>query len=419
MTGPPLCYNCAVSLISDPVEQPADFRWDRLTAASALCYCLMVSALGVGVVLGELRDEFGINGVVAALHGSTYGFALLVMGAFGVRLVDRIGRHAALQLAVTSLVSGVGLFCIGPSWPITLTGTVFSGFGAALLVMVMTGVISDHHGVHRATAFAAINAVPGLAGVAFSLLVGAALAANWSWRPAYIAFTGAIAISVVVIARPVRLPDDRRMGTFSLVHLRDRRVFVPGLFIVNAVITEFSVGIWATTYLHEVGLASAAMAPVLASLFGVMMFVGRLGLPVRTRAWGAAATMRCFLIIGVGATIMCVGPTLVLPSLWWRAIGLAIAGLGGAPLYPIAVDAFYHRNSDRLDSVALGAYSALAAGVAVTLGPLALGVLADLIGLRWAILIVPALSIVGAITQRPHRRANANANAKLDYGVAT
>ena len=104
-----------MSVTSDPVEPPLTFRWDRLTAASALCYCLMVSALGVGVVLGELRDEFGISGVVAALHGSTYGIGLLLMGTFGVRLVDRIGRHAALQLAVTSLVAGVGLFCIGPA----------------------------------------------------------------------------------------------------------------------------------------------------------------------------------------------------------------------------------------------------------------------------------------------------------------
>ena len=370
----------------------------------------MVSALGVGVVLGELRDEFGISGVVAALHGSTYGIGLLLMGTFGVRLVDRIGRHAALQLAVTSLVAGVGLFCVGPAWPITLTGTVFSGSGAALLVMVMTGVISDHHGVHRATAFAAVNAVPGLAGVAFSLLVGAAIGTGWSWRPAYIAFTIAITLSIVVIARPVKLPDDRRMGNFSLVHLKDRRVLVPAMFIVNAVITEFSVGIWAVTYLHEVGHASAAMAPVLASLFGVTMFIARLGLPVVTRVWGANATTRCFVVVGAGATLMCFGP-----SLWLKAVGLSIAGLGGAPLYPLTIDAFYRAHSERLDSVTLGAYGALAAGAAVTLGPLALGVFADLVGLRLAILIVPVLSVIGALTQRSH----GNELSKLDYGVAT
>ena len=55
---------------------------------------MLVAGLSVGVVLGELRDEFGINGVVAALHGSTFGIGLLVAGVWGVRLVDRIGRRA-------------------------------------------------------------------------------------------------------------------------------------------------------------------------------------------------------------------------------------------------------------------------------------------------------------------------------------
>ena len=49
----------------------------------------------------------------------------------------------------------------------------------------------------------------------------------------------------------------------------------------------------------------------------------------------------------------------------------------------------------------MGAYCALASGVAVTLGPLALGVLADAVGLRWAMLVVPVLAAVGAVTQRP------------------
>ncbi|MBP9054219.1 MAG: hypothetical protein KBF94_16500, partial [Ilumatobacteraceae bacterium] len=55
------------------VEAPTTFRWDRLTYSSALGYCLLVAGLSVGVVLSELRDEFGISGVVAALHGSTFG----------------------------------------------------------------------------------------------------------------------------------------------------------------------------------------------------------------------------------------------------------------------------------------------------------------------------------------------------------
>jgi MFS family permease len=84
-------------------------------------------------------------------------------------------------------------------------------------------------------------------------------------------------------------------------------------------------------------------------------------------------------------------------------LALTVVGIGGSPLYPLTVDAFYAKAGHRLDSVGLGAFCALASGAAVTLGPLVMGALADAVGLRWAILIVPVLAVVGAITQRPRR----------------
>ena len=376
-------------------DAPPSFRWDRLTYSSALGYCLLVAGLSVGVVLGELREQFHISGVIAALHGSTFGIGLLVAGLFGVRLVDRIGRARALQLSAAGLAGGVVMFCVGPSWPITLLGTAFTGLGGALLVMVMPGLISDHHGEHRAAAFAAVNAAPGVAGVAFSLVIGGALSAGWSWRPPYLILTAAFTVALAFVALPVRMPVSKRAGTFSLGHFRDREVLVPWLFIVNAVLAEFSVGIWTVTYLREVGHASAGLAPLLASVFGVMMFATRIAIPTLLRWWGAATISYSFVIIGVGSTVMCLAPGLA-----WKTAGLVLVGFGGAPLYPLTVDHFYRRADHALDAVALGAYCALASGVAVTLGPLALGVLADVVGLRWALLVVPALALVGAVTQR-------------------
>ena len=195
-------------VITTTVE-PTRFRWDRLTVASALGYCMLVAGLSVGVVLGELRDQFHISGVVAALHGSTFGVGLLVAGVWGVRVVDRLGRRAALQLAAVAITVGVVMLCLGPAWPVTLLGTALSGAGGALLVMVMPGVISDHHGEHRATAFAAVNGAPGLAGLVFSLIIGATLAAGLSWRPPYLIITACFTIALAVVAWPVSVPEAR------------------------------------------------------------------------------------------------------------------------------------------------------------------------------------------------------------------
>lgn len=377
---------------------PTKFRWDRLTFASALGYCMLVAALSVGVVLGELRSQFHLDGVVAALHGSTFGIGLLIMGLWGVRLLDRLGRRNALRLSAASIVGGVTLFCVGPSWPVTLLGTAFSGAGGALLVMVMPGLISDHHGEHRATAFAAVNGAPGVAGLAFSLLIGAALGAGLSWRPPYLILTAVFTVALAAVALPVAVPEGERQGAFSLQPLRDRAVLVPALHIINAVLAEFTIGIWAVTYLHEVGHASSGTAAVVASVFGIMMFLARIWLPTLLRWFGPRTIVVAFVTTGAGATVMCVAPGLFL-----KVVGLTIVGFGAGPMYPLTVDAFYAKAGDRLDSVSMGAFCALASGVAVTLGPLALGVLADRIGLRRAILVVPVLAGLGALTQRPRR----------------
>lgn len=378
--------------------ESSTFRWDRLTYASALGYCVLVSGLSVGVVLGELRSQFGISGVVAALHGSTFGVGLLVSGVWGVRIVDRIGRRNTLMLAAGGVVAGVVLFCLGPAWPITLLGTALSGVSGAMLVMVMPGLISDHHGEHRATAFAAVNAVPGMAGLTFSLVIGGVLAAGGSWRVPYLAITGLFAVALAAVALPVRVPDGERVEAFSLRAFGEREVLVPWLHIVNGVLTEFTIGVWCVTYLKEVGGASAGSAAVLASVFGVMMFVVRLLLPPLMRRLGAWTVPLGFVVIGTGAALMCFAPGLPL-----KVLALTVVGIGGSPLYPLTVDAFYAKVGHRLDSVALGAFCALASGAAVTLGPLVMGALADAVGLRWAILIVPALAAVGAVTQRPRR----------------
>lgn len=382
--------------MTSTTDAPTRFRWDRLTYASALGYCVLVAGLSVGVVLGELRSEFGIGGVVAALHGSTFGLGLLASGVWGVKVVDRIGRRAALMTAAAGVVSGVTLFCLGPAWPITLLGTALSGFAGALLVMVMPGLISDHHGEHRATAFAAVNAVPGIAGLTFSLVIGAVLAAGGSWRVPYLIITGLFAGVLAVVALPVPVPDGERHGEFSLRPFRDRDVLVPWLHIVNAVLTEFTVGVWCVTYLKEVGHASAGSAAVFASVFGVMMFAVRLLLPPLLARFNRIIIPSSFLVLAVGAVIMCLAPGLPL-----KVLGLTVVGIGGGPLYPLTVDRFYERAGHRLDSVSLGAYCSLASGAAVSIGPLVMGALSDVVDLRWAILVVPALAVLGAVTQRP------------------
>jgi predicted MFS family arabinose efflux permease len=372
----------------------AKFRWDRLTYSSALGYALLAGGQSIGFVLGELRHQFHLSGVVAALHGSVFGVTALVLGICGVPVVDRLGRRTSLLVAAIAITLGITTFSLGPVWPITLAGAAMAGLGGALLAVVMPGIISDHHGEHRAAAFAAVNGAVGLTAVTFSLVVGGALALNWSWRPSYLILTALIVLTLTAVAWPVAVPESTRHSEFTIAHLRDRDVLIPWLHLLNAIFPEMATAVWATTYLKEVGHASGGLASALAGAFGVAMFLSRLVVSRVVRIFGDAAVSCCFILLAIGSLVMVFGG-----GLMPRVAGLAMVGIGAGPLYPLNVDQLFVNAEHKIDSISLGAICMLAAGIAITLGPLALGILADSIGLRTALLIVPASCALGAITQ--------------------
>lgn len=368
--------------------------WDRLTIACALSFCLLVAGLSVGIVLGELRDELAISGVIAAAHGSAFGVGMLVLGAFGSGFVARIGRPLAFWGACATITMGLMLLCTAHAWPLTLLGSSLAGVACSMLVLLMPGIIADHHGDRRGTAFAAVNGVPGLAGIAFSLIVGAVISAGGSWRWPYALITLAFASGVVVAARGVDIPAAVAEPVRVLPLFRDRHVWVPWAHIVHAVLVEFPVGIWAVAYLKEVGGASSGAAAALGAIWGMFMFVGRMTLPALVARFGGWTRSICFGFATIGTLLMWTGP-----GLWARVAGLTIVAIGAGPLYPLAVEQLYEREG--ADTVSLGFVTALASGTAVTIGPLLLGVLADAVSLRHALLFVPVLAAIGVRTARP------------------
>ncbi|MCB0999347.1 MAG: MFS transporter [Acidimicrobiales bacterium] len=367
--------------------------WDRLTVTFALSFCLLVAGLSVGIVLGELRDQLGISGIVAAAHGSAFGVGMLVLGAFGSGFVGRLGRPRAFWGACATITAGLMLLCAGQVWPVTLLGSSLAGVACSMLVLLMPGIIADHHGERRGAAFAAVNGVPGLAGITFSLVVGAVIAAGGSWRWPYALITLAFAAGVLVAGRGQSIPVSVSEPVDVLPLFRRADVRVPWLHIVHAVLVEFPVGIWSVAYLKEVGGASSGAAAALGSIWGLFMFLGRMQLPRLVRRFGEHTRSLSFALCAAGTLLMWSGP-----GLWARVAGLTVVALGAGPLYPLAVERLYERGG--ADTVSLGFVTALASGAAVTVGPLMLGVLADAVGLRHALLFVPVLAALGMYTAR-------------------
>ena len=348
-------------------------------------------------MLGELREELGISGLIAAAHGAMFGIGLLVVGVFGLSFVARIGRARAYWGACVAVVAGVMILNLGRSWPMTVFGCLISGFACAFMVMLMPSILADHHGENRAAAFAAVNGFPGVIGIVFSLAIGAAIASGISWRWPYTATTLAIAIVVVVLRHGITLPPGTASKTKVLPLLRQRDVIQPWLGIVHAVLVKFTVGIFVVVYLKEAGGASGGTAAALGSVWGLCLFLARLLMPRFVRVFGLWSRTVSYLVAACGVLLMWSGP-----SLGIRVVGLVIVGFGASTLFPLAVDRLYLREGS--DTVALGAIVALGSGTAVVIGPTTMGLLSDSIGVRNSILIVPVLAVLGAFVCLPSRQ---------------
>ena len=60
-----------------------------------------------------------------------------------------VGRRAFWG-ACGVVASGIVLLCVGHVWPITLLGASLAGVACSMLVLLMPGIIADHHGDDRA-----------------------------------------------------------------------------------------------------------------------------------------------------------------------------------------------------------------------------------------------------------------------------
>jgi MFS family permease len=184
-----------------------------------------------------------------------------------------------------------------------------------------------------------------------------------------------------------------------------RALGLVGVFAICAVLSEGSVSDWAAIYLDdEVGAGEGTAAAGLAA-FSLAMGVGRLTGDRLSEALGVTRLARggaSLAALGIGLALLADAPVVGIA-------GYAVAGTGLSTLFPLALRAAAERGPSPGPAVA--AVSALGY-VGFVAGPPAIGGLAELVGLRAALLLVVlccALAAVLAGALRAPRPAAARA----------
>jgi MFS family permease len=341
---------------------------------------------GMGAVLAPLQKELGVSRGEVAFYPSLFAVGLIVVGLTGGAVVNRIGRAAALKLAIVGMLTG-GLLIAAPARIATLVGALLLGLGAALLIQLVPAVLSAFQPQAPTAAIGEANGLASATSVLAPLAVSAALVAGLGWRAGYLAPP---LIALTLIALPAwRLPlKDAPKSMPGAQPARAAAVFGRWIDLVVAVSVEFCMIFWAASAFIAWDHASPSQAPALASLFLVGMAIARgMSAAIIRRAPDQRVLMLvCVAVAGAGFLLFWAAPALIL-----AAAGLLVAGLGVALLYPTTISRLIEAWPSMPDRAA--ARAALGSGIAIGGAPFLLAQLSDSFGLRTAFLVVPVLLV--------------------------
>lgn len=368
------------------------FVRDRRTwAAYLLLGVLAYMETVLGPVMPFLREELGISYAVASLHFSAIAVGAIIAGLLGDRVVRRVGRGRALWGGIAGMSCGALLVAFSPVVAGTLLGALCMGLLGNFSLMANQAVLADIHGAQRTIALTESNVAATTCAVMAPLIVGALAASGLGW-PLALILTAPWVLGLWLVYRQVRFPASSEVRPAS----GEKRalpaafwVLAVVLFLVSAV--EWCVAYWGAEFLASVVRLEPALAASAMTLFFIAMSGGRLLGSRLAWRFATAHLLYAALAVALGGFLL----FWLAPSAPLSLIGLFVAGLGIANFYPFTIGVATGAAPEVIDTAT--ARLAVAAGSSLLLAPLAVGALADVVGMRWGFGIVAPLLVAACL----------------------
>ena len=378
----------------------SSYRWVIVAGMVLNSWAMTLPALSFGLLLPEIRDEFGLSLSQGGWLGSSVrvGNILLTLPAGFL-----LSRFRPLKVVIASLVAGTVL---------TLMHGLATGFAVFLIARIAFGVSFSVRNPARAMLIQqwfplrevalAQGIIIGLLGVAeFAAVYGTPLIleATGNWRFAYYVFAGFAAFTAlywIILGREREIPtaETQRRAPPPGAILRHPILWIAGLGAFCATFNWLALAtFWPTFMLDDngVSLTTSGLLFGISSLATIPMAIGIGWLGPRIRARRAL-----FMVSGLAMTLTCVG--LLYTTNVWVLLTLMI-GFGMAWGYiPLVVALPFEipRISQREISIAAALLTMLflAGGI---VGPIVVGTISDLTGSTRTALLVGTLTPIGII----------------------
>ncbi|MDX9830069.1 MAG: MFS transporter [Anaerolineae bacterium] len=363
-------------------------RRDGLTWLAYLMLAFYGYFLNVlGPITPFLQDELRLSYTLSSLHFTAFAAGILLVGFGGHLVVQRLGRWRSLWVGAAGVSLNAVLLLLGRQPAITIAASFLMGLIGSLILAIVPAALSDRHGERRSVALSEANVISSLVSTAAPLLVG--WSARWlgSWRVALGAMALTPALLYAVLGR-----GTARESSAALPGPGGSRP-LPALFWINwlglvlAISVEFCMIFWSANYFEGVvGMPKAGAAQAV-SLFLAAMILGRVAGSRLVTRFAPRRLVVASSLLALAGFLAFWGPGA--GRAWAGLSGLFLTGLGVANLYPLILSQAMGAAGER--AVQASARATLASGTAILALPLALGRLADIIGLRPAYGIVALL----------------------------
>ena len=346
----------------------------------------------LGPVTPYLRDEFKISYSTAGFVFSAFAIGMLLSGLFGERLQNRWGYLRTIWFSAFGMAAGCLVFLGGQTAAFAILGTFLMGALGTTIISSVNSRITQKYQEQGAIALTEMNVVASFMAMIAPLLVGFLAQTLFGWRSALLLGLVALAVLAAVYFRPAALMKVEKMGYRTAAKSQKTLPLIYWLYwtiIFLVVSVEFCFVYWGSDFLLAVGGLPRETAVLSLSLFLGAMLIGRwLGSRI-LRHFSASTVLRSSIgIVTLGFLFFW---TALSP--WLSMLGLFIAGLGVANLYPSTISLALSSVADELSAQA-SARTVLASGSAILCLPLLLGALADWFGMKFAFMIVPVLLLL-------------------------
>ena len=358
-------------------------------AWAAVAYTFAGSGVMFGCWASRIPDvkadlDLSAGALGLALLGAAVGslLSLPLGGAAAVRFGSpRTTRVAYLAMSVLAMLPGLAPDGVVLFVALLLWGAAMGACDVAMNIQAVS--VERHFGRASMSGFHAMMSLGALLGAGLG-----SLGAAWSLPVAVnLGLVAAVLlIGFGVLARGF-VPDPVAGGESPPLFARPSgRLIAVGAVAFIVLITEGAMADWSAVYLREDLDAPAGLAGLGFAAFSAAMTLGRLAGDRVVTWWGTRRllqTLTALAAFGLGAG-------LVSGSSIGAVAGFAVLGLGLSATFPVLVS---DAGSGRHPGAAIAAVTTCGY-VGFLVGPPALGALAELVGLRSALGVLPVLLVV-------------------------